>query len=192
MSHMVIYRTADGQPGYHQTEALEDAVSYVERLRNGDGVDHARIFRMEEVAFDFKPYFRVEVGGEAATAAAPAPAAPQAPPVVAAAPAPLMAPFSSPAPASPVAGGPAEGGGWMDLPLMDDAATSEPPLAEAFGAPEPFSPHELAAEAPVFGEPEPVAPVFETIPPPPPPPALDDESVSTSNGMGARRGLFGR
>lgn len=196
MSHMVIYRTADGQPGYHQTEALEDAVSYVERLRNGDGVDHARIFRMEEVAFDFKPYFRVEVGGE--PAAAPAPAAPV---VSAPEPAPLMAPFSAPepapAPAAPVAGGPAEGGGWMDLPLMDEPADApaapEPLLGEHFGASEAFSTPEPMAEAPSFGEPEPATPVFETIPPPPPPPpSLDDESVGTTNGMGARRGLFGR
>lgn len=198
MSHMVIYRTADGQPGYHQTEALEDAVSYVERLRNGDGVDHARIFRMEEVAFDFKPYFRVEVGGEAASAM-PAPAAPPVAP--APEPAPLLAPFSAPAPApaAPVAGGPAEGGGWMDLPLMDEPAAEvpaapEPPLlGEHFGASEPFGAPEPVAEAPSFGEPEPATPVFETIPPPPPPPpSLEDESVGTTNGMGARRGLFGR
>ena len=62
MSHMVIYRTADGQPGYHQAEELDEAVHFVERLRNGDGVDGARIFRMEEVNFDFRPYFKVEIG----------------------------------------------------------------------------------------------------------------------------------
>ena len=62
MSHMVIYRTADGQPGYHQADELDEAVRFVERLRNGDGVDGARIFRMEEVSFDFRPYFKVEIG----------------------------------------------------------------------------------------------------------------------------------
>ena len=62
LSHMVIYRTADGQPGYHQAEELDEAVRFVERLRNGDGVDGARIFRMEEVNFDFRPYFKVEIG----------------------------------------------------------------------------------------------------------------------------------
>jgi hypothetical protein len=59
---MVIYRTADGQPGYHQAEELDEAVRFVERLRNGDGVDGARIFKMEEVNFDFRPYFKVEIG----------------------------------------------------------------------------------------------------------------------------------
>lgn len=185
MSHMVIYRTADGQPGYHQTDALDDAVSFVERLRNSDGVDHARIFSMEEVTFDFKPYFRVEVG--AAESSALAPAAPLMAP--AAEPAPVVAPtFSAPPPApAPVAAAPVEEPSWMDLPLMDEPA-AEP-------APEPLLMAEpVVAEASPFGEVEQAPPVFEVMPPPPPPPpALDgDESVGSGNGMGARRGLFGR
>lgn len=182
MSHMVIYRTADGQPGYHQTDALDDAISFVERLRNSDGVDHARIFRMEEVTFDFKPYFKVEVGGEAAAPAmAPAPA-----------PAPEPAPFSAPAPAAAPA--PVDEHNWMDLPIVEEPA--EAPVLDPFGAPAEPAPAEMASP---FGEPlvapaaEPSTPIFETIPPPPPPPpAMDDDSVGSANGMGARRGLFGR
>jgi hypothetical protein len=61
MSHMVIYRGADGKPGYHQTDEITDAVAFVERLRNDQAVEHARIFRLEEVHFVFRPYFRVEL-----------------------------------------------------------------------------------------------------------------------------------
>lgn len=189
MSHMVIYRTADGQPGYHQTDALDEAVSFVERLRNSDGVDHARIFHMEEVSFDFRPYFRVEVGGDHGVPSAPALA-----PVPE--PAPLVAPsFPSPAPA-PMASAPVEERSWMDLPLMEEPAPEpapapEPPLliSEPAVVEAPSFP-----EVPSFAEPEPVAPVFDTVPPPPPPPPAmeSDESVATGNGMGARRGLFGR
>ncbi len=66
---MVIYRGADGKPGYHQTDDIHDAVMYVEGLRNDKEVDHARIFRLEEVTFEYKPYYRVElsVGGAAVT-----------------------------------------------------------------------------------------------------------------------------
>ena len=64
MSHMVIFRTVDGQPGYQEADELHDAVQFVESLRNRRGVEHARIFAMEEVPFDFKPYFRVELGEE--------------------------------------------------------------------------------------------------------------------------------
>jgi hypothetical protein len=62
VSHMVIYRGSDGKPGYHQVDDIHDAVSFVEEMRNNEGVDHARIFRLEEVTFEFKPYYRVEIG----------------------------------------------------------------------------------------------------------------------------------
>jgi hypothetical protein len=63
MSHMVIYRGTDGKPGYHQTDEIIDAVQFVEKLRNEQSVEHARIFRLEEVQFEFRPYFRVELTG---------------------------------------------------------------------------------------------------------------------------------
>jgi hypothetical protein len=69
VGHMVIFQDGDGNPGYHQVDALDEAIQHVEHLRNDEGVEQARIFRMEEVAFEFRPYFRVEVGA----AAAPAP-----------------------------------------------------------------------------------------------------------------------
>jgi hypothetical protein len=64
VSHMVIFRSADGRPGYHQADELGDAAAFVERLRNEEGVEHARIFRMEEVTFEFRPYYRVTLGQE--------------------------------------------------------------------------------------------------------------------------------
>jgi hypothetical protein len=70
---MVIYRGSDGKPGYHQADAIEDAVRYVESLRNGDGVEVARIFRMDEVTFEFRPYFKVEIATAGSPEAAAAP-----------------------------------------------------------------------------------------------------------------------
>ncbi|MDQ1401893.1 MAG: hypothetical protein QOG03_209 [Actinomycetota bacterium] len=77
---MVIFRTAEGKPGYHQAEALDEAVRFVEHLRNTEQVTDARLFKMEEVPIEFKTYYKVEVVGshEAATpveAPNPAPAA---------------------------------------------------------------------------------------------------------------------
>jgi len=70
---MVIYRGADGRPGYHQTDDIHDAVGFVERMRNEQAVEQARIFRLEEVVFEYKPYYRVElqpsIGAGAETAA---------------------------------------------------------------------------------------------------------------------------
>lgn len=115
MPHMVIFRSSEGKPGYHQAETLDEAVRFVEHLRNQEQVTDTRIFRMQEVPIEFKTYVRVEVApavgeGEAPVAAAPAPgpvAAP-APVAPAAGPAPVAAP--APAPAAPVAAAPAAPG----------------------------------------------------------------------------------
>ena len=80
---MVIYRGADGKPGYQQAEDIHDAVTFVEQMRNGEGVEQARIFRLEEVSFEYKPYYRVELAGSIHEApVAPVHSAPLAPPPV--------------------------------------------------------------------------------------------------------------
>jgi hypothetical protein len=101
MTHMVTYRSGEGQPVYHPTESLEEAARHVEQLRNaGQGAD-ARIFRLEEVPMEVKTYYKVEVsvGGGSAVEAEPA----AAPAVAAAAPVPAAAaPAPAPAAAAPV------------------------------------------------------------------------------------------
>ena len=66
VSHMVIYRGVDGKPGYQQAEDIHDAVAFVEQMRNEEGVEQARIFRLEEVTFEYRPYYRVELSSGAA------------------------------------------------------------------------------------------------------------------------------
>ena len=121
MSHMVIYRSVEGQPVFHQVESLEDAARHVETLRNAGQGDDARIFAMKEVKIAVKTYYRVEVDAdEAPVAAAPAPAPAPAP---AAAPAPKVVADNNVAPAAPQAQAP--------------AAAPAPPAAPAAVKPEP-------------------------------------------------------
>ena len=190
MSHMVIYRTADGQPGYHQAEELDEAVRFVERLRNGDGVDGARIFKMEEVNFDFRPYFKVEIGPGGVPIETPVS------PAFAGRDhgfsADLGAGFEAPAPApTPTPG--------YEAPAAFDA----PAWSEAEGLDVSV---ESAADLGLESEPVPsfVAPpsvmdpsVIDALPAPsgdatfdaPAPPAGEDVDAGVG---GARRGLFGR
>ena len=81
---MVIFRRPDGKPGYHQADGVDDAVRFVEMLRNQEKVTDARIFRMEEVPIEVRTYYKVEVAeaAEAAEESDPPLAAPV-PPVVA-------------------------------------------------------------------------------------------------------------
>jgi hypothetical protein len=62
MPFMVIYRNADGSSGYEQATAIDEAALFVERLRNNESIDQIRLFRMEEINFAFRPYYKVELG----------------------------------------------------------------------------------------------------------------------------------
>ena len=62
MPFMVIYSTSDGAPRYEQVEAIDEAALLVERLRNQEAIEEIRIFRMEPIDFNFRPYFKVELG----------------------------------------------------------------------------------------------------------------------------------
>ncbi len=134
MSHMVIYRGTDGKPAYHEVEEIHDAVAFVEQLRNEQGVEHATIHRMEQVTFEYRPYFRVELRGANELNSGSTPAAVAAPPV-------------APAP----------------------AVVAAPPAAE-----------------PVVSTPE----VIDTTPPAAP--SSESVDAGEADGVGARRGLFGR
>ena len=114
MSHMVIYRSVEGQPVFHQVESLEDAARHVETLRNAGQGGDARIFSMKEVKIEVKTYYRVEVASDdekpsvapvtpapaAAAAAAPAPSAPAPAPAASPAPAPVAEAPAAQAPAA--------------------------------------------------------------------------------------------
>lgn len=63
MPFMVIFRRSDGTSGFEQADAIDEAALFVERLRNNDGIeDDIRIYRMEEISFGFRPYYKVELG----------------------------------------------------------------------------------------------------------------------------------
>lgn len=81
MEHLVRFLTAEGREGSHSATSLEEAVAFVERLRNSEGATQVKLYQLTEVPIEFKTYYRVEVGGGAAT---PQPAAASQPPPAAA------------------------------------------------------------------------------------------------------------
>jgi hypothetical protein len=111
VGHIVVFEGSDRVPGYHRCEELADAVSFVEKLRNDRGVDKVNIYRTEEVRFDFKPYYRVELGalgaGSTPTPLGAAPIAPAAPHM---APPPPITAMAMPSASGPSATGPSATG----------------------------------------------------------------------------------
>lgn len=65
MSFMVNFRSAEGKQGYHPTDTLEEAVRFVEHLRNQEHVADARVWRLHEVPLEVKTYYKVEVASPA-------------------------------------------------------------------------------------------------------------------------------
>ena len=81
MPFMVIYSTSDGGRCYEQADAIDEAALFVERLRNKDGIDdQIRIYRMEEISFAFRPYYKVELGMPERQGGGPSPAVASEPP----------------------------------------------------------------------------------------------------------------
>ena len=85
MEHVVFFPGPDGAPSFRRLPALEDAVRFVEHLRNVENVSEVSVYALSSVPLAFRPYYRVEVpAGEAAVEAAPvipSPAEPVAEPV---------------------------------------------------------------------------------------------------------------
>jgi hypothetical protein len=99
MRHMVIYRSIDGGPTYHETDDLDGAVRAVEHLRNSQNITDTRIFSLQEVPIEVKTYYRVEVVAPEFQYSQPAPMPEPAPVVETAAetePAPVLESVSAP------------------------------------------------------------------------------------------------
>jgi hypothetical protein len=165
---MVIFQTPDGNPGYNQFETLDEAVRFVEKLRNEQSVETARMFALEEVKFDFKPYFKVELD----------------PPMVGTG---SSSPSVSESSSAPVQNGTNESPSFTP-PSPPSAPATPPTPSVSFGEP-PAPPAVNEPDSPVGPEPATVGaatPPPPTFMAPPAPPQANEESQTT------RRGLFGR
>lgn len=63
--HMVMFTSAEGKAATHQTESLEEAVRFVEHIRNSEGVSDAKLYRLTEIPMEVKAYYKVELGSSA-------------------------------------------------------------------------------------------------------------------------------
>jgi hypothetical protein len=81
MEHVVFYPAADGSPAFRRFAALEDAVRFVEHLRNSEGVLEFSVHELTEVPVAVRAYYKVEISADSAAvpaqpfAAEPAPVA---------------------------------------------------------------------------------------------------------------------
>jgi len=77
MEHVVFYPALDGAPAFRRFASLDDAVRFVEHLRNAEGVSEVSVHTLSPVPLSFRAYYKVEVPQDAAPVAeVPAPSEP--------------------------------------------------------------------------------------------------------------------
>ena len=64
MDHLVRFTTSEGRDAQHVVPSLEDALRFVERLRNTQEANVVKVFRLQEVPISFKTYYKVELRPE--------------------------------------------------------------------------------------------------------------------------------
>lgn len=115
MEHVVFYPALDGAPAFRRFASLDDAVRFVEHLRNAEGVSEVSVHTLSPVPLAFRAYYKVEVPQDA-PAEAPA----------AEVPAPSEPVYDVPAPAEAPA---AEFAAPEPEPAMAEAVTVAPPAS---------------------------------------------------------------
>ena len=61
MEHVVFYPALDGAPAFRRFASLDDAVRFVEHLRNAEGVSEVSVHALAPVPLSFRAYYKVEV-----------------------------------------------------------------------------------------------------------------------------------
>jgi hypothetical protein len=80
VEHVVFFPSADGSPAFRRLASLQEAVDFVEHLRNEQDVREVSVHTLNEVPLAFRTVYRVEVAGSVPAPAEPA-EAPAAQPV---------------------------------------------------------------------------------------------------------------
>ena len=123
MEHVVFYPGPDAAPAFRRFASLDEAVRFVEHLRNVEAVSEVSVHALTPVPLAFRAYYRAEVPGAADAPVVDAPMAVDG--------SVLDAPVAeAPAPDVPVA----------DVPVVE--VPEQPVMAEMVAEPEP-----VAAEA---------------------------------------------
>ena len=71
MEHVVFHSTPDGTPAFRRFGSLDEAVRFVEHMRNVEGVEDATVHVLTPVPLSFRAYYKVEVPTFESLAAVP-------------------------------------------------------------------------------------------------------------------------
>ena len=72
MEHVVFHSGPDGTPAFRRFGSLDEAVRFVEHMRNVEGVEDVSVHVLTPVPLSFRAYYKVEVPTVESLAAVPA------------------------------------------------------------------------------------------------------------------------
>ncbi|HTW21373.1 MAG TPA: hypothetical protein VME70_14315 [Mycobacteriales bacterium] len=70
MEHVVFYPAASGVPAFRRVSSLEEAVAFVEHMRNAENVTDFSVHELRPVQLSFRAYYHAEVPADAVVATA--------------------------------------------------------------------------------------------------------------------------
>jgi len=128
VEHVVFFPAQDGNPAFRRLPSLDEAVRFVEHLRNTEGVTEVSVNALTPVHLTVRTVYRVEVAADAAGPVAAAPADVAEPPVDNSVAVPAVEPVADPAPVEaaaeavePVEAAPAPVEPVAEVPVQPDA-----------------------------------------------------------------------
>jgi hypothetical protein len=158
MEHVVFYPSAEGLPSFRRVSSLDEAVIFVEHLRNVEGITEFSMHELKPVPLAFRAYYRVET---------PSPYA--------------QATVQVDGPADEVAAAPADE--VVSSPADEVASSPADEVAAPIEAPDEDRSAEWVAEAEVVEPPAAAAPVAAApvaAEPPAPEPAVAEPAVAAA------------
>jgi hypothetical protein len=164
MEHVVFFPGPDGSPAFRRTSSLDDAVRFVEHLRNTEGVAEVSVHALSEVPLAFRAYYRVEMptGAHAAVEVPPQQPAYDVPPIAFE----VVAPTADETPAVVAGAAPHVAAPELEVPVAEaaePAQVAEPAEPEVAPVAEVATPFVTPEAVPTpFGEV--LAPVTDIVP----------------------------
>jgi hypothetical protein len=73
MEHVVFYPSAEGAPSFRRVSSREEAVNFVEHLRNAEGITEFSVHALTPVPLAVRAYYRVEASPAETAAVSPVP-----------------------------------------------------------------------------------------------------------------------
>lgn len=69
--YQVNFTSAEGKTGSHTANTLDEALKFIEHLRNNEGVSETKLYQLTEIPIQVKAVYKVDIAGATGEPAEP-------------------------------------------------------------------------------------------------------------------------